>query len=180
MYLLRSLITLCIFIFHSSNAKSYLYDSFNAYERSYRRIIIIIIISCIVIIIITINPLIIIISPSYMITSINTGSTSTIEIELNNHIGELQQINIQNNGYDGWIFIDFTCQIKQIIYQLEIKKPYQWLQNYNKNLELLYENGFNANSNQDDYLANDNMILNVISHVFIYSSIGVIDDYTLH
>ena len=134
------------------------------------------IISCIIIIIITINRS----SSSYIITSFDTGSTSTIEIELNYHIGELQQINIQNNGDDGWIFIDFTCQIKQIIYQLEIKKPYQWLQNYNKNLELLYENGFNANSNQDDYLANNNMILNVISHVFIYSSIGVIDDYTLH
>jgi hypothetical protein len=134
------------------------------------------IISCIIIIIITINRS----SSSYIITSFDTGSTSTIEIELNYHIGELQQINIQNNGNDGWIFIDFTCQIKQIIYQLEIKKPYQWLQNYNKNLELLYENGFNANSNQDDYLANNNMILNVISHVFIYSSIGVIDDYTLH
>lgn len=126
------------------------------------------------------NSLIITISPSYIITSFNTGSTSTIEIQLDHHIGELQQINIQNNGDDGWIFIDFTCQIKQILYQLEIKKPYQWLQNYNKNLELLYENGFNANSNQDDYLANDNMILNVKSHVFIYSSIGVIDDYTLH
>jgi len=134
------------------------------------------IISCIIIIIITINRS----SSSYIITSFDTGSTSTIEIELNYHIGELQQINIQNNGDDGWIFIDFTCQIKQIIYQLEIKKPYHWLQNYNKNLELLYENGFNANSNQDDYLANNNMILNVISHVFIYSSIGVIDDYTLH
>jgi hypothetical protein len=134
------------------------------------------IISCIIIIIITINRS----SSSYIITSFDTGSTSTIEIKLNYHIGELQQINIQNNGDDGWIFIDFTCQIKQIIYQLEIKKPYQWLQNYNKNLELLYENGFNANSNQDDYLANNNMILNVISHVFIYSSIGVIDDYTLH
>ena len=70
--------------------------------------------------------------------------------------------------------------MKQIIYQLEIKKPYQWLQNYNKNLELLYENGFNANSNQDDYIAINNMILNVISHIFIYSSIGIIDDYTLH
>jgi len=134
------------------------------------------IISCIIIIIITINRS----SSSYIITSFDTGSTSTIEIELNYHIGELQQINIQNNGDDGWIFIDFTCQIKQIIYQLEIKKPYLWLQNYDKNLELLYENGFNANSNQDDYLANNNMILNVISHVFIYSSIGVIDDYTLH
>lgn len=134
------------------------------------------IISCIIIIIITINRS----SSSYIITSFDTGSTSTIKIELNYHIGELQQINVQNNGDDGWIFIDFTCQIKQIIYQLEIKKPYQWLQNYNKNLELLYENGFNANSNQDDYLANNNMILNVISHVFIYSSIGFIDDYTLH
>lgn len=177
MYLLKSLITLCIFIFHSSNAKSYLYESFNAYDcflSTYHHHNMII--SCIIIIIITINRS----SSSYIITSFDTGSTSTIEIELNYHIGELQQINIQNNGDDGWIFIDFTCQIKQIMYQLEIKKPYQWLQNYNKNLELLYENGFNANSNQDDYLANNNMILNVISHVFIFSSIGVIDDYTLH
>lgn len=111
---------------------------------------------------------------------IKIGTTSIIQIQLDRHIGELQQINLQNNGIDGWIFIDFTCQMKQIIYQLEIKKPYQWLQNYNKNLELLYENGFNANSNQDDYIAINNMILNVISHIFIYSSIGIIDDYTLH
>lgn len=115
-----------------------------------------------------------------MITSSHIGTTTTIQIQLDNHIGELQQINLQSNGDDGWIFIDFTCQIKQIIYQLEIKKPYKWLQKYNKNLEVLYENGFNANSNQDDYLATDNMILNVISNVFIYSSVGIIDDYTLH
>jgi len=104
------------------------------------------------------------------------GTTTTIEIQLDRNIGELLQINLQNNGYDGWIFIDFTCQIKQIIYQLEIIKPYQWLQNYNKNLELLDENGFNSFINQNDYIAIDNMILNVLHRVFIYTSIGLIED----
>ena len=49
---------------------------------------------------------------------IKIGTTSIIQIQLDRHIGELQQIDLQNNGNDGWIFIDFTCQMKQIIYQL--------------------------------------------------------------
>ena len=107
------------------------------------------------------------------------GATSTITIQLDRNIGDLLQINLQNYDNDGWIFTTFICQLNQIKYHFQVQKPYQWLQNYNKNLDLLYENGFEPYE-QVDYQSTDNMILNIFNQVFIYTPTGILEDYSLN
>lgn len=118
-------------------------------------------------------------SGPHLLGSFNTGTIITINIELQRGIGELVKIVLQNNHNDGWLFSAFKIQMNQIQYEFDIIQPYQWLQRYDSLNEKLYEDGYSPNA-QVYYKSTSNMELYVKNKYFIYTSTGLLQDYTLN
>ncbi len=70
---------------------------------------------------------------------VEPGERHEFQTQLTREIGELQALYFENKGYDGVLFSDINCRIKEKVFEIDVRPI--WLEKYDAALEQTDQNG---------------------------------------